>query len=134
MSSFHLHLIEPGLLEEPAESCLRHGKFVQILEDDAEYLFFACSARCRFHAQIVELVSGMRNWDFRLSQKGDDGNMLTRKVKVLGGGMWELDASSKTLDLHGKSQAYGNYVGIGLKDKIVESGVFAGFEISCREG
>jgi hypothetical protein len=107
------------------------GKFVQIRNEETEYLVFAPKEFMKYHAGIVErfcLDKGVEgSYD---SEKKYE--IFDRSWIVAGGGKFELDRDRMTLRLFDDSMAYGKFIRAGLAEKLLAFPEFAGFTVQIN--
>lgn len=107
----------------------RSGKFVQLENDEAEFLILSPKELSVFHANIIERfcnlyeVKGYYNKNFNMY------TISNPEWDILGGGEWEIDEEQKQLYLFGTSLAYGQFCGSNLKNNINLVSDLDGYEI-----
>ena len=74
-----------------------------------QYLVFSPSGLSVYHANIVERFCHYRSINGSYNSKRNYYEIKDQEWCVLGGGLWLLDEVTKTIKLHGESQAYGKY-------------------------
>lgn len=116
-------------VEKRAIPVTRSGKFVQIRNDETEYLVFSPKEMTSYHAGIMELFCEERG--IAGAYEGEDKryNVFDPQWVVIGGGKFEIDTEKKTLRLYDNSMAYGRFKVTGLKERIRRSREMAGYEV-----
>jgi hypothetical protein len=107
----------------------RLGKFVQIRNNDTEYLVLSPKGQSVYHANIVERFFTKRKIGGDYNRKGDYYEISEDGWEVTGGGIWAINESDRLLHLSGSSQAYGRYDRRGLRERIEALQQMAGFRI-----
>lgn len=107
----------------------RIGKFVQIRNNDTEYLVLSPKGLSVYHANIVERFFAERSISGDYNGKGDHYQITEDGWKVIGGGIWAINETDRLLHLSGSSQAYGQYDRRGLGEKIKEIEDMSGYRI-----
>lgn len=107
----------------------RLGKFVQIRNKGTEYLILSPKGLSAYHANIVERFFTQRKIVGKYNGKGDYYEIFEDGWEVLGGGIWAINEADGLLHLSGSSQAYGQYEGRGLREKIKAVDEMSGYRI-----
>jgi hypothetical protein len=95
------------------------GKFVQIRNDNTEYLIFSPKEFTSYHANLVErfcLETGLNGY---YNTEGKRFDIHDPAWVIVGGGKFEIDKMGKYIRLYDNSMAYGRFDSKGLKDKIL---------------
>ena len=88
---------------------IRSGKFVQIRNDEDEYVVLSPPELSKYHATIVERFCELRGIRGEYNPKRDYYFVKDSEWVVIGGGFWQLDTTRRTLRLSGASTAYGRF-------------------------
>lgn len=104
------------------------GKFVQIRNNQTEYLVFSPKELTPYHANIVEkfcLDRGLKG-----AYRGEEKRFDIREPewKIVGGGKFDIDKSQKQIRLYDNSLAYGRFDSKGLAKKIRLTERFSDYE------
>jgi hypothetical protein len=94
------------------------GKFVQIRNNDAEYLIFSPRELAPYHADLVERFCEERKIPGRYVRERKRYVIHDPEWIVAGGGKFETDRAKKSILLYDNSMAYGRFDTTGLKEKI----------------
>ena len=111
----------------------RDGKFIQLENDETEYVVLSPKGLSVFHANIVERfcmlheIRGHYNAQVNLFTIDDSG------IDIVGGGFWEIDEMKRLLYMFGTSQAYGSFRVTNLKKKVLEVYDMANYEIHFHQ-
>ena len=111
----------------------REGKFVQLDNDETEYVVLSPRGLSVFHANIVERfcvlheIRGHYNAQFNLFTIDDSD------IDIVGGGFWEIDEMKRLLYMFGTSQAYGSFRVTNLKEKVLGVCDMANYEIHFHQ-
>lgn len=105
------------------------GKFVQIRNDQTEYLVFAPKEFAAYHANIVERFCMDRG--IKGAYRGEEKTYEIRERgwDVVGGGKFEIDKSKKVIRLYDNSMAYGRFDSKGLAEKIQSIGNLSDYKV-----
>jgi hypothetical protein len=112
----------------------RRGKFVQIRGKGGEYLVLSPTELCYYHANIVERFFLSIGMEGSYNRKGDIYSVAHPDWEIAGGGMWDMDDERKTLKVYGHSQAYGNFNGEGLRERILSLEDMKGYSVQVGSG
>jgi hypothetical protein len=107
----------------------RLGKFVQIRNNEKEYLVLSPKGLSVYHANIVERFFTQRKIKGNYNSKGDYYEIDENGWVVLGGGIWAISETDRLLHLSGSSQAYGQYDRRGLRERLEEVEEMSGYRI-----
>jgi hypothetical protein len=111
---------------------VRSGKFVQIISTETEYLILSPKLFSPYHADIVERFCINKEID-GVYDKGKYIYFIhDPSWKIIGGGRWLMDDTSRILNLFDHSQAYGRFDSTGLMEKIRSDGRFSGYTINIE--
>jgi hypothetical protein len=105
------------------------GKFVQIRNDDTEYLVFSPREFTKYHAGIVERFCLDKGIEGSYDAERKRYDIADQAWVVAGGGKFELDREGKTIRLFDDSMAYGKFDRTGLAGKLRSLSGFAGFTV-----
>jgi hypothetical protein len=94
------------------------GKFVQIRNNDSEYLIFSPRELTPYHADLVEKFCEERKIPGRYVRERKRYDIHDPDWVVAGGGKFEADRERKSILLYDNSMAYGRFDAKGLKEKI----------------
>jgi hypothetical protein len=94
------------------------GKFVQIRNNDKEYLIFSPRELTPYHADLVKRFCEERNIPGQYVKERKRYDIHDPEWVVAGGGKFETDRGKKSIVLYDNSMAYGRYDTKGLKEKI----------------
>lgn len=108
----------------------RGGKFIQIRNEEAEYLVLSPSVLSSFHANIVERFCLLKGIDGSYTTKRKDRfEIHDPEWHIIGGGKWSIDDAEKRLVLSDNSGVYGKFDEKGLRKKILDTGKLIGYEV-----
>lgn len=108
----------------------RAGKFVQLLEDDAdEYLVMSPRQLSTYHANIVERFFLKLDVSGEWNVKRDSFRLFDDHWSILGGGHFQIDDAARTLRLFSKSLAYGRFDPDGLAEGLATVEALNGYVI-----
>jgi len=104
------------------------GKFVQIRNNQTEYLVFSPKELTPYHANLVEKFCMDRG--LKGAYRGEEKRFDIREPewKIVGGGKFDIDKSRKQIRLYDNSLAYGRFDSKGLAEKIRLTGKFPDYE------
>jgi len=108
----------------------RGGKFIQIRNEDAEYLVLSPEGLSSFHANIVGrfcLLNGIEGK--YTTKKMDKYEIHDPEWIIVGGGKWVIGEKEKRFHLFAESLAYGKFDLHGLRKKILSTEKLAGFQV-----
>jgi hypothetical protein len=105
------------------------GKFVQIRNDETEYLVFSPQEFTKYHAGIVERFCLDKGIEGNYDQERKRYDVYDQAWSVVGGGKFELDRGRMTIRLFDDSMAYGKFNGEGLSEKILSLPAFTGYAV-----
>ena len=94
------------------------GKFVQIRNNQTEYLVFAPKEFAQYHANLVERFCLDRRLKGEYTGEGKRYDIREPGWTVVGGGKFEIDKSAKKIRLYDNSMAYGRFNSKRLAKKI----------------
>jgi hypothetical protein len=94
------------------------GKFVQIRNNDTEYLIFSSRQLTPYHADLVERFCEERKIHGQYVRERKRYDIHDPEWVVAGGGKFETDREKKSILLYDNSMAYGRFDTKGLKEKI----------------
>jgi Janus/Ocnus family (Ocnus) len=94
------------------------GKFVQIRNNDTEYILFSPRELAQYHADLVERFCEERNIPGSYVRERRRYDIHDPEWVVVGGGKFETDGRKKSILLYDNSMAYGKFDPKGLKEKI----------------
>jgi hypothetical protein len=97
----------------------RAGKFVQIRNNNTEYLIFSPKEFTRYHADIVERFCTERGIVGLYNNTNKRFDILDPGWVVIGGGKFEMVRTTKYIRLYDDSMVYGRFDTKGLKKKIL---------------
>ncbi len=108
----------------------RGGKFVQIQNDDTEYFVISPRDLSCYHANIVERFCLSNHLEGKYtSKKMDNYEIADQDWSVVGGGKWSIDEYEKKLTLFDESTIYGKFEDANLRENILLSPLFKGYQI-----
>ncbi len=107
----------------------REGKFVQIANQDDEYIVFAPKPLCKYHSHIVARFAELHGLGLWTERSRDAVQFADPDWRIIGGGKMSLDAAKKTVVLGGSSQVYGTFRHAGLAERIAGLNEFEGFTV-----
>jgi hypothetical protein len=107
----------------------RHGKFIQIRDDEVEYFLLSPREFSAYHANIVERFFLERQIEGQYNGKRDYFEINAPGWRIIGGGMWAINDKDKIIYLSGSSQAYGRFDQDCLREKILSSREMAGYTV-----
>jgi hypothetical protein len=105
------------------------GKFVQIRNNDTEYLIFSSREITPYHADLVERFCEERNIPGQYVRERKRYDIHDPEWVVAGGGKFETDSEKKSILLYDNSMAYGRFDAKGLKEKIQRTKELAGYAV-----
>ncbi len=105
------------------------GKFVQIRNEETEYLVFSPKEFTKYHSGIVERFCLDKGVEGSYDSEKKRYEIFDRSWLVAGGGKYELDRGRMTLRLFDDSMAYGKFDREKLAEKILSFPEFAGFTV-----
>ena len=110
----------------------RSGKFIQIQNEaeQSEYLVLSPGELSVYHANVVErfcLMQCIKGSYY--NEKKNYFDIHDPVWTVIGGGVWAINETTKTLTLSGMSHAYGPFELKGLKEKLSSSSLVSGYTI-----
>lgn len=95
------------------------GKFVQIRNDNTEYLIFSPKEFTPYHANLVERFCLETGLNGSYNTEGKRFDIYDPAWVIVGGGKFEIDKTGKYIRLYDNSMAYGRFDSKGLKEKIL---------------
>jgi hypothetical protein len=105
------------------------GKFVQIKNEETEYLVFSPKEFTKYHAGIVERFCLDKGMEGGYDSERKRFDIFDRAWIVSGGGKFELDRGRMTVRLYDESMAYGKFDRTGMAEKVLSLPEFAGFTV-----
>lgn len=105
------------------------GKFVQIRNDDTEYLVISPQELTPYHADLVERFCLENDISGTLDPAKKRYDIHDPSWTVAGGGKFEIDKTNKSIRLYDNSMAYGRFESRGLREKVRRIAQFSDFEI-----
>jgi hypothetical protein len=105
------------------------GKFVQLVNDSAEYLVFSPKEASRYHADIVARFCAEHGIPGVYDNTHKRFDIHAPAWTVIGGGKFETDKRKKQLRLYDDSLAYGKFDREGLKEKILSLSAFSRYTV-----
>lgn len=117
--------------EEPVTATRAHisGKFLQIRNDDTEYLVFSPRELTPYHSDLLERFCREKGIKGAYDREKKRYIIEDPSWEVQGGGKFEIDRLNKRVRLHDNSLAYGKFNPVGLKDKVLRMKMTAGYEV-----
>jgi len=97
----------------------RFGKFVQIRNNDTEYLVFSPKELTPYHADLVERFCAEKGLEGSYNEKNKSFVINETAWGVAGGGKFEIDDNEKFIRIYDDSMAYGRFDSEGLREKIL---------------
>jgi len=107
----------------------RTGKFVQIRNNDTEYLVFSPKELTPYHAGLVERFCAEKGLKGSYDDKNKSFAVHEPHWIVVGGGKFEIDSTEKYIRLYDDSMAYGRFDSSGLKEKIHSISALSGYTV-----
>lgn len=107
----------------------RIGKFVQIRDNNTEYLVLSPKDFSAYHAHIAERFFTQKGIAGTYNAKCDHFEVKEPDWHIVGGGIWAINEKQRSLHLSGNSQAYGKFDRRNLKEKIFSVKYISDFEI-----
>jgi len=95
------------------------GKFVQIKNNNTEYLIFSPKELTPYHADLVERFCLETGLNGSYNTEGKRFDIHDPAWVIVGGGKFEIDKTGKYIRLYDNSMAYGRFDSKGLKEKIL---------------
>ena len=111
----------------------RGGKFVQLDDDETEYVVLSPEGLSIFHANIVERFCVLNDIKGHYNAQFNYFTIDYSEIEIVGGGFWEIDETKKLLYLFGLSQAYGQFRLTNLKEKLLGFCDMANYEIHFHQ-
>lgn len=105
------------------------GKFVQIRNDETEYLVFSPQEFTKYHAGIVERFCLDKGIEGFYASERKRYEVYDKAWIVVGGGKFQIDRGRMTIRLFDDSMAYGKFDREGLSEKCLSLPEFAGFTV-----
>ena len=96
----------------------RSGKFVQIRNDDREYLVFSTADLTPYHADIVERFCREKGLHGTYDGARKRFDISDTAWVIAGGGKFEIDKEQRYIRLYDNSMAYGRFDSQKLSEKI----------------
>lgn len=97
----------------------RTGKFIQIRNNDTEYLVFSPTEYTPYHADLAERFCREKGLKGSFDRKNKCYVISDPAWGIAGGGKFEIDNTEKQIRLYDNSMAYGRFDRRGLKEKIL---------------
>jgi len=97
----------------------RSGKFIQIRNNDMEYLVLSPKDLAVYHANIVERFCIEKGVAGTYNPKRDHYQINEPHWDIAGGGIWTINEKEKSLNFSGSSQAYGKFDRRELREKVL---------------
>jgi len=107
----------------------RAGKFVQVRNDETEYLIFSPMELTPYHADLVERFCEERKIPGSYVRERRRYDIHDPSWVVVGGGKFEADSRKKIVILYDNSMAYGRFDARELKEKIRRTKELGDYEI-----
>jgi hypothetical protein len=105
------------------------GKFVQIRNNDTEYLIFSPRELTPYHADLVQRFCEERKIPGRYVKERKRYDIHDPEWVVAGGGKFETDRGKKSILLYDNSMAYGRFDTKGLREKISRTRELADYTV-----
>lgn len=105
------------------------GKFLQIINDDTEYLLFSPRDLTPYHSDLLERFSGEKGIKGSFDSERKRFNIGDASWRVVGGGKFDIDPVSRSVRLYDDSMAYGKFDPAGLKEKVLRIKGLAGYRV-----
>lgn len=112
---------------------VREGKFVQLKNDENEYIVFAPKGLCKYHSDIVARFGEIESESVAMSTRGDFAEFDNPEWKIIGGGKMRINDDDKTIDMTGASQVYGPFRKDGLAERLAAAPNLATYRINIIE-
>lgn len=112
--------------EPPAQ---RGGKFIQVRNLDTEYMILSLKQLTPYHANIAERFFSEKRVAGGMNDKRTLFTLNDGEWEIVGGGSWEIDAAARSIRVFGASQAYGQFRGSGLAERIRSVQGFAAYSV-----
>jgi len=108
----------------------RGGKFIQIRNEDKEYLVLSPKELSSFHANIVERFCLLKGLEGEYTTKRmDKFEISDPDWDIIGGGKWFVNDKKKWLHLFDVSGVYGKFDHVDLWENLLVSEQFKEYEI-----
>jgi hypothetical protein len=111
---------------------VRSGKFVQIRNDDTEYLVFSPAQLTPYHAGLIERFCLEAGLEGSYDSERKRYNIHDPAWVIVGGGKFEIDRIKETVRLYDDSMAYGKFDSEGLKEKIMQIEGMCNYKVSIE--
>ncbi len=120
---YYQHTAETAVPEK------RNGKFVQIRNNDNEYLVFSPKELAPFHSDIVKRFCMEKGIGGAFDDERKRFIISDPAWTVIGGGKFELDTVKKRLRLYDNSMAYGKFDAKGLAGEMLRIRQLDGYDV-----
>jgi hypothetical protein len=107
----------------------RTGKFVQIRNNDTEYLVFSPKELTTYHAGLVERFCAERGLKGFYNDKNKSFVLRESHWVVVVEGKFEIDSTEKCIRMYDNSMAYGRFDSKGLRERIHSVIGFSGYTV-----
>ena len=107
----------------------RSGKFVQIRNNETEYLVFSPKELTPYHADLVERFCAEKRLAGSYNEKNKSFVIHETAWIIAGGGKFEIDDAEKFIRIYDNSMAYGKFDSRGLREKIHSIPGVAGYAV-----
>jgi hypothetical protein len=108
----------------------RGGNFIQIMDEDTEYLVLSPAGLSSFHANIAERFCLLKGIEGAYTTKRmDKYEIYDPEWIIIGGGKWVIDEKEKRFHLFAESGTYGKFDSRGLRKKILATERLVGYEV-----
>lgn len=115
-----------------APPAVRNGKFVQVRHGDTEYLLLSPREYSAYHSDIVERFCLERSIDGLYQERKKRFDILDAEWVVIGGGKYEMNEKERYIRFYDNSMAYGRFDAQGLREGVIRSEMFKGYEVAIE--
>jgi len=110
----------------------RSGKFVQVRNNETEYLVFSPKEFTPYHAGLVEQFCKEKGLKGVYDTKNKRFDIQEPAWIVVGGGKFERDDREKHIRLYDNSMAYGRFDSKGLRGKILSAAGMSDYTVQIE--
>ena len=117
---------------KPAMPEKRSGKFVQVRNNETEYLVFSPKEFTPYHAGLVEQFCKEKGLKGAYDSKNKRFDIHEPAWIVVGGGKFERDDRERHIRLYDNSMAYGRFDSKGLREKILSTAGMSDYTVQIE--
>lgn len=108
------------------------GKFLQIRRNEAEYLVFSPRELTPYHSDLLERFCREKGIRGVYDREKKRYIIEDPSWEVQGGGKFEIDTLNKRVRIYDDSMAYGKFNPTGLKNKVLQIKMLAGYKVTIE--